>query len=94
MCSDCTRMVWPVDSKTKFKIVNMKKIRKSTWLCSILFVYITGTSLWLAPGNKEISNTEKITTISVAYIAILILWFLLRRKEKLADKDRNHPPQP
>lgn len=71
----------------------MKKIRKSTWLCTLLFLYVTATAIWLAPENKEISNLEKITTVSVAYAAIIILWFLLRRKEKLAEKDRDTPPR-
>lgn len=71
----------------------MKKVRKSTWLCTILFVYVTATAIWLAPENKEISGLEKITTVSVAYVAIIILWFLLRRKEKVAEKDRTDPPQ-
>lgn len=66
----------------------MKRPKKSTWLCAVLFLYVTATAFLLAPKNQEISLLEKSLTIGVSYLAIVLLWFLLRRKERLAARRR------
>lgn len=72
----------------------MKRPQKSTWLCAILFLYVTATALLLTPKNQEISLLEKSLTIGVSYLAIVLLWFLLRRKERLAAHRREEAEKP
>ena len=62
----------------------MKKFKKSSWLVIILFVYVTLMAIYLLPRNTETSELEKYATIGLSYLVILLLWLVLRRKEKLA----------
>lgn len=64
----------------------MKKYKKSFWLPFILFLYTTGMAIYFLPRNSEISNTEKWATIGVSYVIIVLLWWVLRKKEKLMEK--------
>lgn len=64
----------------------MKKHKKSFWLPFILFLYTTGMAVYFLPRNTEISNTEKWVTIGVSYVIIVLLWWVLRKKEKLMEK--------
>lgn len=64
----------------------MKKYRKSNWLTILLLFYVTAMAVYLVPRNTEIGNTEKYITVAVSYVIILLLWFVLRKKEKLADE--------
>ncbi len=64
----------------------MRKYRRSVWLPLLLFLYTTGMAVYFLPRNTEISDTEKYCTIGLSYVIIGILWFLLRKKERLARK--------
>lgn len=64
----------------------MKRYRKSNWLTILLLVYVTTMAVYLVPRNTETSDTEKYITVAVSYVIVLLLWFVLRRKEKLADE--------
>ncbi len=64
----------------------MKRYRKSNWLTILLLVYVTAMAVYLVPRNTETSDTEKYITVAVSYVIVLLLWFVLRRKEKLADE--------
>lgn len=43
-------------------------------------------AIYFLPRNSEISNTEKWATIGVSYVIIVLLWWVLRKKEKLMEK--------
>ena len=64
----------------------MKKIRKSTWMPLILLIYTTGMAIYFLPRNTEISDTEKWLTIGAAYLIVALLWWVLRKKEKLMEQ--------
>lgn len=64
----------------------MKKYKRSVWLPLLLLLYTTGMAIYFLPRNTEISDTEKYCTIGFSYVIIALLWFLLRRKEKMAEK--------
>lgn len=64
----------------------MKKYKKSLWLTSLLFIYGTIMAIYFLPRNTQTSDLEKYLTVGGAYVIILLLWFVLRRKEKLFSK--------
>ena len=64
----------------------MKKFRKSTWMPMILLIYTTGMAIYFLPRNTEISDTEKWLTIGAAYLIVALLWWVLRKKEKLMEQ--------
>ncbi len=66
----------------------MRKFKKSTWLCGALFVYVTVMAIYLVPRNQNISDLEKYLTVAVSYVVVLLLWLILRKKEKLAEMNR------
>ena len=63
-----------------------KKLRKSTWMPLILLIYTTGMAIYFLPRNTEISDTEKWLTIGAAYLIVALLWWVLRKKEKLMEQ--------
>jgi hypothetical protein len=63
----------------------MRKFKKSTWLCGALFVYVTIMAIYLVPRNQNVSDLEKYITVAVSYVVVLLLWLVLRKKEKLAE---------
>ncbi|KAA6341628.1 hypothetical protein EZS27_010579 [termite gut metagenome] len=63
-----------------------KKIRKSTWVTGALFIYVSIMAAYLIPRNREMSNTEKYVTLAVSYIIVIVLWFVLRKKEQLQKR--------
>ena len=64
----------------------MKKIRKSNLLTAILFIYTTIMYIYLFPRNHEMSDTKKWVIIATSYAVLVILWFVLRRRETLREK--------
>jgi len=64
----------------------MKKYKRSVWLPLLLLLYTTGMAIYFLPRNTEISDLEKYGTIGLSYVIIALLWLLLRKKEKLAEK--------
>ena len=64
----------------------MKKFRKSPWMPLILLIYTTGMAIYFLPRNTEISDTEKWLTIGAAYLIVALLWWVLRKKEKLMEQ--------
>lgn len=63
-----------------------KKLTKSFWLPFALFIYTTAMAVYFLPKNTEISDTEKWTTIGASYGIIVLLWYVLRLKEKRMEK--------
>lgn len=62
----------------------MKKYKKSVWLSVLLFIYVTVMAIYFLPRNTQIGETEKYLTVGASYVIVLLLWFVLRRKERLA----------
>ncbi|MDR2816805.1 MAG: hypothetical protein LBB62_08925 [Proteiniphilum sp.] len=63
-----------------------RKLKKSTWLALALFVYVTAMAVYFLPRNTEIGSTEKYVTFGASYVIVLLLWFVLRKKEKLRER--------
>ena len=67
----------------------MKKWKKSVWLPLVLLVYISATAAYLLPRNTAISTSEKWWTIGGGYLIVLVLWLVLRYKEKVHARYMN-----
>lgn len=63
-----------------------RKYRKSVLLPLILFVYTTIMAIYFLPRNTEVGVTEKWLTLIGAYVIIVLLWYVLRKKEQLESK--------
>ena len=50
----------------------MKKIRKSTGVALAFLIYVSVTAAYLLPRNTEVSLTEKIITVAVSYVIVLL----------------------
>lgn len=61
----------------------MKKLKKSSALSLALLIYITATAAYFLPRNTEISLTEKYLTVVASYVIVLLLWLVLRQKERM-----------
>lgn len=64
----------------------MKKIKKSTVLSLVLLVYITAMAIYFLPRNTVIGTTEKYVTVIASYLIVLLLWLVLRYKERMSGK--------
>lgn len=67
----------------------MRRYKKSVLLPLILFLYTTVMAVYFLPRNSEISSTEKWLTVAGSYVIITLLWFVLRKKEQLAERRDN-----
>lgn len=65
-----------------------KRGNKSTWVALALFIYVTAMAVYFLPRNTAISDTEKYITLGASYVIVLLLWLVLRRKEKLQYRRR------
>jgi high-affinity Fe2+/Pb2+ permease len=63
-----------------------RKIKKSFWMPFILFLYTTAMAIYFLPRNTELSDKEKWGTIGMSYVVVALLWWVLRKKEKLMEK--------
>lgn len=61
-------------------------MRKSTKIAVAFLIYISVTAAYLLPRNTEIDRTEKYLTIAGAYIVVLLLWWVLRKKEQIRER--------
>ena len=61
----------------------MKFLKNPNVTIAILAVYTAGMYIYLFPRNTEMSNNEKWATIGVSAGILILLRFLLRRKNKL-----------
>ena len=61
-------------------------MKRSVILPLILLIYLIGISIYAWPGrNPEISFMQYGITIAVTLIVIVILFFLLKRRDKLRE---------
>ena len=64
----------------------MKIYKKPLILSVVLLVYVTGMVLYFAPRNTVMSPTEKIWSIVVSYVLVVILWAVMQYREKLREQ--------
>lgn len=63
-----------------------KKIKKSIALPGALFIYTTIMAAYFIPRNHEMSSNEKWITVTVSYLIIVLLWWVLNKREKMAQR--------
>ena len=64
----------------------MKIYKKPLLMCLALVVYVTGMAVYFVPRNQEMSTTEKVVAVIVAYVLVLALWIAMQYREKLRRK--------
>lgn len=60
--------------------------KKHKLIVGLLFVYMTGMYIYFFPRNNEMSDVEKWAIVAVSYLLLVILWFVLKRRDRLRDK--------
>lgn len=63
-----------------------KKVKKSTWIISALLIYNTLVGLYFLVYLDRPNTKEEYLTIFFGYVIIIILGFVLRRKERLKQR--------
>lgn len=63
-----------------------KKIKKSTGIAIAFLIYVSASAAYLLPRNTEVGQTEKYLTVAGAYVIVLLLWLVFRKKEQLRDR--------
>lgn len=61
----------------------MRFIKNPNVTVAILAVYTAIMYIYLFPKNTEMSNAEKWATVGASAVILVVLWFLLRRRNKL-----------
>ncbi len=67
----------------------MRFLKNPNWTVAILFIYTTCMYIYFFPRNHEMSDTEKWTVMGVSYAALAVLWFLMRRRQRLRKEREN-----
>lgn len=61
----------------------MRFFRNPNITIALLAAYTAVVYIYLFPKNDEMSDIEKWITIGTSCVVLTILWFLLRKREKL-----------
>ena len=61
----------------------MRFIKNPNVTIAVLAIYTAVVYIIFLPKNNEMSITEKCLTIGASVAMLTLLWFLLRRREKL-----------
>lgn len=61
----------------------MRFIKNPNITIAVLAIYTAIMYIYLFPKNTEMSNTEKWITVGISVGILILLWFLLRRRNKL-----------
>lgn len=61
----------------------MRFIKNPNVTIAVLAIYTAVVYIIFLPKNNEMSVTEKCLTIGASVAMLTLLWFLLRRREKL-----------
>ncbi|MCF0159774.1 MAG: hypothetical protein HUJ99_03195 [Bacteroidaceae bacterium] len=67
-------------------MANKPRIRKSILVPTLLFLYSTGCFLYFIPRNNGVSTKELWITVIANYVIIALVFFALRKKEKLQQE--------
>ena len=60
--------------------------KKNKLIVGLLFVYMTGMYIYFFPRNNEMSDVEKWAVVGVSYLLLVILWFVLKRRDRLRSR--------
>ena len=60
--------------------------KKHKLIVGLLFVYMTGMYIYFFPRNNEMSDVEKWALVAVSYLLLVILWFVLKRRDTLRSR--------
>ena len=60
--------------------------KKHKLIVGLLFVYMTGMFVYFFPRNNEMSEGEKWAVVGVSYLMLVILWFVLKKRDSLRRK--------
>ncbi|MBE6303305.1 MAG: hypothetical protein E7089_05160 [Bacteroidales bacterium] len=60
--------------------------KKHKLIVGLLFVYMTGMYIYFFPRNNEMSDVEKWAVVGVSYLLLVILWFVLKRRDRLRSR--------
>ena len=63
----------------------MKKIKRSTGVALAFLIYVSVTAAYLLPRNTEVSQTEKYLTVAGSYVIVLLLWLVLRKRNRCVN---------
>ena len=63
--------------------------KKHKLIVGLLFVYMTGMFLYFFPRNNEMSNGEKWAVVAFSYLLLVILWFVLKKRDRLRGRREN-----
>ncbi len=61
----------------------MRFLKNHNITIAVLFIYTTCMYIYFFPRNNEMSDMEKWSIIGVSYATLVLLWFLLRRRNRL-----------
>ena len=61
----------------------MRFFKNPNTTIAILAIYTAIVYIYFFPKNNEMSTTEKWITVGTSCIVLSILWYLLRRRDKL-----------
>lgn len=61
----------------------MRFIKNPNVTITVLAIYTAAMYIYFFPRNTEMSNTEKWLTVGASVVMLTLLWFLLRRRDKL-----------
>ena len=65
----------------------MKRFKKSTVTTIALSIYTAIVAFIFYPKQPVGEKTDILTIIGTSYVVILLLWIVLRSKEKIAEKN-------
>ena len=60
--------------------------KKHKLIVGLPFVYMTGMYIYFFPRNNEMSDVEKWAIVAVSYLLLVVLWFVLKRRDRLRSK--------
>ncbi|MBQ5663657.1 MAG: hypothetical protein IIV19_04410 [Bacteroidaceae bacterium] len=68
--------------------------KKHKLIVGLLFVYMTGMYIYFFPRNNEMSDVEKWTIVGVSYVLLVVLWFVLKRRDSLRGRRQDELNNP
>ena len=71
------------DYKHQLTAYIMRFIKNPNITIALLAIYTAIMYIYLFPKNTEMSNTEKWITVGISVGILVLLWFLLRRRNRL-----------
>ena len=67
----------------------MRFLRNPNFTIALLAVYTAVVYVYFFPRNSEMSTASKWATVGASVVILVLLWFLLRRRERLRKEREN-----